>query len=266
MSHTREAGYTLAELLIVIAVLGFVMAAVLGIYQTTQQSYLFATAGEDAQLTARAVLDRVVSEFRLINYGRPRSAESNPSAGAITAATATSVTFLADINNDTLTSSGANATLAAPANSGATTVQVSSGAGFSKGELISIADGVISETQSITAISGTTLTLGAGLGTSYPTGSIVRSVETVTYSLDNAGNLTRTVGGSGAQPIASGVPTFQITYWDGSIPPVQITDVTSQGNRDSVREIRVQLTVSSQSGDQTVTRTMQASVRPRNLF
>jgi prepilin-type N-terminal cleavage/methylation domain-containing protein len=257
--HARESGYTLAELLIVIAVLGFVMAAVLGIYQTTQQSYLFATAGEDAQLTARAVLDRVVSEFRMINNGR------TVSTGAITAATATSITFLADINNDTLTSSGADATLAALANAGATTVQASSASGFSVGELLYIADGAIRETQSITAVSGTTLTLGAGLGTSYPTGSIVRSVETVTYSLD-AGNLTRTVGGSGAQTIASGVPTFQITYWAGSIPPVQITDVTSQGNRDSVREIRVQLTVSSTSGDQTVQRTMQASVRPRNLF
>ena len=257
--RARESGYTLAELLIVMAVLGFVMAAVLGIYQTTQRSYLFAAAGEDAQLSARAVLDRIVSEFRMINSGRAVS------TGAITAATATSITFLADINNDTLTSGGADATLAALASSGATTVQVSSGSGFSAGELLSIADGAISETQSVSAVSGTTLTLGAGLSTWYPAGSVVRSVETVTYNL-NSGSLTRAVGGSGAQTIAAGVTTFQITYWDGSVPPVQITDVSSQGNRDNVREIRVQLTVSSTSGDQTVQRTMQASIRPRNLF
>ncbi len=255
----REDGYTLAELLIVLAILGFVMAAVLGIYQTTQQSYLFATAGGDAQLTARSALDRIVSEFRMINNGRAAS------EGAITAATASSITFLADINNDTLTSAGAEATLAAAAGSGATSVQVSSGSGFSVGELLSITDGAIKETQTITAISGTTLTLGAGLSQSYPAGSFVRSVETVTYNLSGS-DLTRTVGGSGAQPIASGVTGFQLTYWDGSVPPVQITDVSTQANRDGVREIRIQLTVSSKSGDQTVQRTMQAAARPRNLF
>jgi prepilin-type N-terminal cleavage/methylation domain-containing protein len=257
--QTPEGGYTLAELLIVLAILGFVMAAVLGIYQTTQQSYLFATAGEDAQLTARAVLDRIVSEFRMINNGRVAP------EGAITQATASSITFLADVNNDTLTLAGAEATFAVAASGGATSVQVSSGSGFSAGELLSITDGAIRETQTITAVSGATLSLGPGLSQSYPVTSFVRSVETVAYSL-SGGALTREVGGGGAQPIASGVLTFQLTYWDGSIPPVQITDVSTQANRDTIREIRVQLTVSSKSGDQTIQRTMQATVRPRNLL
>jgi hypothetical protein len=240
------------------------MAAVLGIYQTTQQSYLFATAGEDAQLTARSALDRIVSEFRMTNNGRAVS------EGAITAATASSITFLADINNDTLTSAGAEATLAAAASSGATSVQVSSGSGFSCGELLYIADGAIKETRLLAAtscVSGNTLTLatGEGLAASYPIKSFVRSVETVTYNLSGS-DLTRTVGGSGAQPIAGGVSALQLTYWDGSVPPVQITDVSTQANRDGVREIRIQLTVSSKSGDQTVQRTMQVTVRPRNLF
>ncbi|MFQ5899102.1 MAG: PilW family protein [Candidatus Methylomirabilia bacterium] len=255
-----EAGFTLTEMLLVTAVLGLVLAAVLGVYQVSLRSYLFTTAGETAQLSGRAVVDRIASEFRLINNSR------SVSPGAITAATATTITFLAEINNDTLDAAGADATLTAPANAGDTEAQVSSAAGFSAGELLYVADGAISENQVITGIAGTTLTLGASLDASYPAGSVARSVETVTYTLDGTGTLRRQVGGGGAQPLASGVTAFQITYWTGVTPPVEITDLTTQVNRDRVRELRVTLTSTAQSGDQTVSRTFRASVRPRNLL
>lgn len=263
-----EAGYTLVEFLIVAAIIGFAMAAIVGIYQVTQRSTLFASAGEDAQLSARSVLDRLATELRMINAGR------GVTTGAITGASATSIAFLGDIDSDTVafnpgpgTWADATLTTTPQANAGATTVQVSSATGFSVGELLSIADGPISETQSITAIAGTTLTLGAGLSTWYPTGSIVRSAETVTYTYTPAapgGTLTRTVGGT-TDTLADNISALTFTYWDGSIPPVQITDLTTQANRDQVREIRSQITVRSQTGDQTVSRTMPATVRPRNF-
>lgn len=257
-----QAGFTLIELLVAAAMLALVIGAVVGIYQVTQRSTLFASAGEDAQLSARAVLERLATELRLINAGR------GTTAGAITAASATSLTFLGDVDSDTL-AAGNDATLTAAVNTGATTVQVSSATGFSVGELLSIADGAIQETQSIAGISGTTLTLGAGLSTSYPLGSIVRSVETVTYTYTagaGGGTLTRAVGGGAPETLADNLPALALTFWDGSIPPVQITDVSTQGNRDQIREVRVQLTARSQSGDQVVSRTMAATVRPRNLF
>lgn len=257
-----EAGFTLVELLVAVAILGFVMAAVLGIYQVTQRSTLTATAGEDAQLVARAVLERLTTELRMINAGR------STNTGAIAAASVTSVTFLGDIDNDTLVA-GSDPTLTAAATAGATTVQVSSATGFSVGELLSVVDGGVQETQSITGISGTTLTLGAGLSTSYSLGSVVRSVETVTYTYTadaTGGTLTRTVGASAPEILADSIPALTFTYWDGSIPPVQITDLSTQANRDQIREVRIQITVRSQSGDLVVSRTMAVTVRPRNFF
>lgn len=258
-----EEGFTLAELLIVAAILGLVMAAIVGIYQMTQRSILFASAGEDAQVAARAVLDRLATDLRLINAGR------STTAGAITAASATSMTFRADIDNDTLDGAGNEPTLSALVNTGATTVQLTSTGGFSAGELLTVADGPISETQSIIAVSGNSVTLAAGLSTWYPAGSVARSVETVTYTYTptpTGGTLTQTAGGGPPQILADNLQALQFTYWDGSTPPAPITDLTTQGNRDQIREIRVQSTTRSQSGDQTVSRTMSVSVRPRNLF
>jgi len=92
-------------------------------------------------------------------------------------------------------------------------------------------------------------------------------VETVTYTYTPAatgGTLTRTVGGT-TDTLADNISNLTFTYWDGSIPPVQITDLTTQANRDQVREIRSQITIRSQTGDQTVSRTMSATARPRNF-
>jgi len=262
-----EAGFSLTELLVMLAVLGIILAAVLGILQSTQRVIDSAGAGEDAQVIARAALNQLATDLRLINRGRPSS------AGAIIAASATSITFLSDIDNDTQDAGGNNATLTALASIGATTVQVSSATGFSVGELLSIADSFVSETQLITAVAGTTLTVAPGLTALYPVGSIVRSVETVSYAWDPATRaLCRNVGGACIAPfpnntvIATNVTGFQLTYWDGSIPPVEITNLAPQGNRDAIREIRVQLTSLAQSGNQTASRIMTVTVRPRNFF
>lgn len=260
-----EAGFSLTELLVVVAVLGIVLTAVLGILQVTQRATLFASAGEDAQVTARAALNQLATDQRLINRGRPTS------PGAIIAASATSITFLSDIDNDTQDAAGNDATLTAPANIGATTVLVSSATGFSVGELLSIADGPIAETQPITAIAGTALTLGAGLTASYPVGSIVRSVETVTYAWDPATRaLCRNVGGPCVAPfpnnlvIATNITGFQLTYFNSA--GAVIPNPTTQAARDAIREVRIQLTSLAQSGDQTVSRIMAVTVRPRNFF
>lgn len=265
-----EAGFTLTELLIVVAILGFAMAAVLGIYQVTQRTTFFASAGEEAQLSARAVLDRLATELRMTNAGRTTT------TGAVTAASATSITFLGDVDTDTVTFNSATSTwtettLTALADTGQNTLQVSSANGFSVGEVVLLADGSIRETQSITTISGNTLTVGAGLTTFYITGSIVRSIETVTYTYTpptapaTAGTLTRTAGGT-TETLADNITTFQLTYWDGSVPPVQITDLTTQANRDQIREIRIRIITRSQTGDQTVSRAMDVTVRPRNFY
>ncbi len=274
-----EAGFTLPEVLVVTAILGIVMSAVVGTYQVTQRSVLYASAGEDAQLTARVVLEWLTADLRLTNAGRPTA------SGAITAASATSITFLGDIANATLDpTTGNDATLTCAAAAGATqvvagstcpaaagTILVSSLTGFSVNRLFSIADGPIAETQAITVVTTApppTVTLGAGLAYAYSAGSIVRSVETVTYTYTataTGGTLTRTVDTT-TDTLADNIVAFQLTYWDGSMPPVQIVDTSTQANRDQIREIRVQVAVQGQVGGQIVGRGIAPAVRPRNLL
>lgn len=289
-----ETGFTLIELLIVTAILGVTMAAVLGIYQVTQRSTFFATAGEDAQVVVRAVLDRVTADLQLLNAGNATS------TGAITVATpnatATTFEFLAPVRQvaenlldvgDTLDSSGNFITVAAYAAVDAPSITVNNASVISCGTTITIADGPISEARELapgTATnanackSGTgnnTLALTTKLTTYYPIGSFVRSVETVSYRWDGppppagtgSGKLCRSVGSacptsglySDPQLLAENVTKFQLTFLDSANPPNSTTDL------GLIRAVRVEVSVASKSGDQTVSRTMRVTVRPRNF-
>jgi len=188
------------------------------------------------------------------------------------------------VDNDTLDAGGNNATVSVTdAGAGNTQVHVSSAQsqGFSVGELLSVqyfgppklmSSGAISETRPITAISGPILSFTAPLSNLYPKDvSIVRSVETVAYDYTNVagGTLTRTMVGviPALLPdtLATNCPTFQLTYWQGSVPAVQIPNPNTQALRNQIKEIRISLACRAQSGDQTALRTMTATVRPRNL-
>ena len=59
-----EEGFTLAELLVACAVIAFVMAGLLGMLQSGQQSYLVGSHKVEAQQTARLAIDRLVQEIR----------------------------------------------------------------------------------------------------------------------------------------------------------------------------------------------------------
>ncbi len=267
-----QAGFTLVELLIVAAVLGFAMAAVFGIYQVTQRAALYARSGEDAQSSARALLDRVAADLRMMNAARPIPAPPSTPTGFVTAASGTAITFLGDIESDTLDAGRNDATLAVPADAGATTIQVSSAGGFAVGETLYVEDGTIEETVPISGVSGTTLTLGAGLGTWYPAGAIARSVERVTWAWDpGSGTVCRSLGGACTAPypadlvVATGVTDFQITYFDAGGNAISAADLGTQAGRDSIRRVGVAVTITVGEGDQRVSRRMEIQVRPRSL-
>ena len=59
-----QGGFTLTELLIVVAITGLVMAAVLGIYMQGSQSFLIGSARVETQENARTVLDTIARELR----------------------------------------------------------------------------------------------------------------------------------------------------------------------------------------------------------
>lgn len=66
LKRGSQPGYTLVELLVTMAILGLVASAVAGVYQVSQQTYTRASSLEAAQVGARAGLDRMANELRLI--------------------------------------------------------------------------------------------------------------------------------------------------------------------------------------------------------
>lgn len=63
-----EHGFALSELLVACAIIGFVMAGLLGMLQSGQQSYLVGSRQAEAQQTARLAIDRMVQEIRNGGY------------------------------------------------------------------------------------------------------------------------------------------------------------------------------------------------------
>jgi prepilin-type N-terminal cleavage/methylation domain-containing protein len=257
--HTKAEGYTLVELLIVTAIVGMVAAGIVGVYQVSQGIYTRATALEDAQLGARAGLDRMASELRLIGAYWSGAAGAGP---AITAATATNISFRADVDADTLNVAGQEITLTAPAVSGNTSISVNrttgsiGGNAFTASEWVHVANGARREVKQIAAEYGTGLTipLTTALTSSFPGSpqpAIVRSVETITYDL-NGTSLRRNGFG-----IVENVNGLTLTYFGatGNL-------LGSPPDLAQIREIQMSLTTQGTDGSR---RTMTSRVRSRNL-
>ena len=105
-----ERGFTLAEMLVVCALLGTVMAGVLSLVMVGQQSATATMNQVDAQSNARMGIDRVIEEFREAGYlpAGPTcpTAPTTPcppynyAFPAVTAQTATALTIQNDWNAD----------------------------------------------------------------------------------------------------------------------------------------------------------------------
>ena len=84
-----EAGYTMAEMLVVAAVISLIMGGLLTLLTSGQQTYLVGSNRAEAQQTARLVLHRVAEEVRTGGYDPKNTA----TFAAITALTPPSAGF-----------------------------------------------------------------------------------------------------------------------------------------------------------------------------
>ena len=294
-----QAGYTLAELSIVVAITGLLMAAVFTIYQVTQRTTFRASGTEASLVQVRSVVDKFAGDFRMV--GAERLLYSAP----ITAATSTSIRFEGDIdntldvnNNPVRVIAQANCPTCPTVGTG-TTVVVSDARNIACGTTISFADGPVIESHKLTG-TPTTTTCGAPnndtttlaldtttptatcsqcipLTTYFPVGSYVYTVESVNWVWDSVSQkLCRKVNADcpaitnpntwndDTEVIASGVTNFSLTYLDLTGATLALSGGSLPNTSwSSVRAVRVSVTVSSQIGDQTVTRTMELTARSR---
>jgi Tfp pilus assembly protein PilW len=91
-----QGGFSLADLLVGLALVGLLAAAVLGVYQVSQNSYLAGAARSEVQESARVALHRMATEVREAGYD-PTFAGVFP---GLTAAAMSDLTLTTDFDED----------------------------------------------------------------------------------------------------------------------------------------------------------------------
>ena len=289
-----QRGYTLAELLITVAILGLVMAAVLAVQMTSSTMFLRGENQADAQQGARAAM-LMEEDLRMAGYGCPDTGCPTPVASCsswsqaapcaaqqkITAASGTSITFWADTLN-------ASTTLCAAAANGATTLSVVDASGIAVNDRIYLNNGATGEWKTVTGkvltihtatpcAPADTLSIGALNNPNnpggYPQGVQVGRPRQVTYQF-GGGALSKDAGdGTGLQTLATGVQSLSFSYFNtldgpgGPPPPGLINEnPVTAGSLPTIRRIQIQtVTQSTASAAGPGTYTINTNVRPRNL-
>jgi prepilin-type N-terminal cleavage/methylation domain-containing protein len=73
----NERGFTLAEMMVVCAIVGLVMASLLGLVMSGQQAYWYGTTQVDAQQNARVAIERIMKDIREAGY-YPQNPDTAP--------------------------------------------------------------------------------------------------------------------------------------------------------------------------------------------
>jgi hypothetical protein len=187
-----------------------------------------------------------------VGYGYP------PALTAITAASQTSITFWADLNNVSTTLS---ATLAA----GAKTFTVAGGLGINPNDTIYLVNGSSSDALTVKTAVGTTITVNTGPANAYPAGALVGRPLPVTYSWAGT-TLSKDPGdGTGSQALATGVQVQQFSYFDTTDTAILTSNLSA--NLANIRRVAITMTAQSTAPNPCNARsfTVTTYVRPRNL-
>ncbi len=248
--HDRQ-GFTLTELLVTLAIMGLVMAALVGVQVSGNTLVLTGENQAQAQQAARTAM-LMEEDLRLVGYGYP------PALTAITAASQTSITFWADLNN-------VSTTLSAALAAGGKTFTVAGGLGINPNDTIYLVNGSTSDALTVKTVVGTTITVNTGPANAYPAGALVGRPLPVTYSWAGT-TLSKDPGdGTGSQALATGVQVQQFSYFDTTDTAILASNVTA--NLANIRRVAITMTAQSTAPNPCNARsfTVTTYVRPRNL-
>jgi prepilin-type N-terminal cleavage/methylation domain-containing protein len=226
-----DGGFTLVELMISLAIMGLVMAGLLGLLTASRDAYSRGSSTIEAQQNTRLALDRMGKEIREAGY-HPRPPDTSPTcppgpgslyptAGGnstcwnfypIVAQTATALTLQYDWNG-----------------------------------------------------SGDIQTVGkVNDPFNCPTGTAACRGEQVTYSLSGTTLMRQEVGDpSGAQPVATGISALTFTYWmepdKTTVPPTPRV----ASSRELIRSVQIVLQATTATLAPATTITMMDQIRLR---
>jgi len=251
----NQKGATLFEALVVLSIFLIVLFAVYSVYDTSQVIYTRGEQQASIQDAARAAMERVVADIRMVGFGVPTATDPAP-IPAITSATPTSFSFVANMANVTTT-----LTSAAP--SGSSTLAVSSTAGFRVNDQIYIADTGKYRAATVTAIGPTSLTISPTLNVGFgPKSTVSRQPVSVTYSY-STGTLYRDPGdGTGSKPLVTGLTGLTFTYYDQNNTLVTVPG----GPLQTIRRIVVAFTIKVPiPGQAPQPYALESDIRIRNL-
>ena len=218
--HHGSSGFTLLELLVSMAVGIIVLGAMVSTFLIQRKSY--ATQEQVTQLNqnARAAMDLMSREIRMAGYrveGIDAISEDSNSS---------KIAFLGDVDSDVITAIDTN-----PANASETSISVNlrdNGDYIAESDYIYISDGIhselihVDETEAFsTSGEPDTINLREGLANSYAVGSLVQTVEEVTYELDGT-TLERN-----GYPVAENIESLNFTYGANTVT-IRLTARTSK--------------------------------------
>ena len=246
-------GVSLLELMITVAILVFVIAAILYCFTFQNQAAIVQAQVVESQQNARIAVDSLAKDIRMAGFGMPIVSLFNINGfeHAITA-----------VNNDTnagntildgtdqitvITGYRQVSTLSSAAPQGASQITLVSGGdkfNDTTKKYVCI-DGITSgDTYEIASRSGDTLTLTYSLTRGYKAGALVFLVKSITYSVNTDFELTRNEGW-GAQPLAFNIEDLQLAYqlsdgaWTATIGGAGTVAPPTIDQLDNIRAVRI---------------------------
>jgi prepilin-type N-terminal cleavage/methylation domain-containing protein len=250
MRNNGTAGFSLIEVMVALVILGIAMTAVFSAFLFQQKSYTTQVRVAEMQQNLRDAMEMISRDIRMCTYGIPSNVnivDNEITSRYLKSVNSTSgpdeIYVLYRYDGDAAYPSFDNVNLAA----GASTVTLSSTAGFAAGDRILVYNATNADLRQVAAAAGTNLTLQNGVGATY-SGATLARVRYVRYYVDqttDAAHPTLMVDrrNGQSQPLADDIEDLQFQYNMDTLAAgaINVVDNNAVGNASFVRQVHVHL-------------------------